>query len=83
MLSVEQVRAARMLLDWTQEDLASHSGLALGTIKRLEAKAGLMGGNADTVWKIQAALESAGVLFIPADHLHGPGVRLARQLKLL
>ena len=83
MLSVEQVRAARMLLGWTQEDLAAQSGLALGTIKRLEAKSGLLGGNAETVWKIQGALEKAGVMFIASDGRYGPGVRLARQLKLL
>jgi transcriptional regulator with XRE-family HTH domain len=79
MLNIEQVRSARMLLSWTQEDLAKRSGVALGTIKRLEAKAGLIGGNAETVWKIQAALEEAGVIFIPADAQHGYGVRLAKS----
>ena len=78
MLIVEQIRCARVLLGWNQEELATQSGLALGTIKRLESKRGLIGGNADTVWKIQAALEAAGVIFIPEDDRSGPGVRLAK-----
>ena len=78
MLITEQIRAARMLLDWTQADLAAHSELALGTLKRLEAKSGPIGGNAETVWKIQAALEKAGVTFISGDATNGPGVRLAQ-----
>ena len=29
-----------------------------------------------TLWKIEKALEAAGVEFIPADEVKGPGVRL-------
>jgi hypothetical protein len=35
-----------------------------------------MRGAAETLWKIQRALEAAGVEFIPADEAKGPGVRL-------
>ena len=36
-------------------------------------------GSARTLWKIQTALESAGVEFIPADETKGPGVRLKHR----
>ncbi len=36
-------------------------------------------GAADTYWKIQTALEEAGVEFIPADDAKGPGVRLKQR----
>ncbi len=55
--------------------MADASGLALSTIKRMEGSDGLLRGNAGNVWKIQQALEEAGVIFIDADE-EGPGVRL-------
>ena len=65
-----------MLIGWTQSDLATASGVAVGTIKRLEAKRGPLGGAASTVWKIQSALENAGIDFISSGDGRGPGVRL-------
>ena len=49
----------------------------MASIKRLENAAGLRGA-AETVWKIQKALEAAGVEFIPEEGGNGPGVRLKR-----
>ncbi|NIA68493.1 helix-turn-helix transcriptional regulator [Pelagibius litoralis] len=69
-----QLRAARALLDWTQQDLADRSGISSRSIKRLETGEGLLAIRLDTLEKLQAALESAGVLFIPANG-GGPGVR--------
>ena len=40
-----------------------------------------MAGSVRTLWKIQTALEAAGVEFIPADETKGPGVRLKRSKK--
>jgi hypothetical protein len=37
-----------------------------------------MRGSAEVLWKIQTALEHAGVEFIPGDESKGPGVRLKR-----
>ena len=37
-------------------------------------------GAAETVWKLQTALEKAGVEFIPADEHKGPGVRLKEKV---
>jgi len=55
--------------------LADASGLALSTIKRMEGSDGPLRGNAGNVWKVQQALEDAGVIFIDAAE-EGPGVRL-------
>jgi hypothetical protein len=44
-------------------------------LKRIELAQELTG-SARTLWKLQTALEDAGVEFIPEDDLKGPGVRL-------
>ncbi len=75
LVSIEQVKAARALLRWSQQDLAEASGVSLPTIKRLEAETGTMGGRSATVEAIRKALEEAGVQFIQ-DNGGGAGVRL-------
>lgn len=77
-VSIEQVKAARALLRWAQSDLADASGVSLPTIKRLEAASGEIGGRADTASAIRAALETAGVEFIP-ENGGGAGVRLRKE----
>ena len=69
-----------MLIGWGQIDLAKTAGLAASTVKRLEVRPGPLTGNAETVWKLQRALEDAGIVFINEDDSGGPGVRLRRQL---
>lgn len=76
-VSVEQVKAARALLRWSQNDLAAASGVSLPTIKRLEAVSGPVGGRVETAVAICAALEAAGVEFIP-ENGGGAGVRLKK-----
>ncbi len=76
MITAAQLRAARGLLGWNQSKLAEASGLALSTIKRMEASRGHLRGTAANVWKLQQALEDAGVIFIDANG-GGPGVRLS------
>ncbi len=75
MITVAQLRAARGLVGWNQARLAEASGLALSTIKRMEGSDGPLRGTAANVWKVEQALEDAGVIFIDADE-EGPGVRL-------
>jgi transcriptional regulator with XRE-family HTH domain len=79
-VSIRQVKAARALLRWSQEFLASKAGVSLPTIKRLEASDGPLGGRSETGKKIKSALEVAGVEFIEQNG-GGPGVRLRRRVK--
>jgi DNA-binding XRE family transcriptional regulator len=76
-VSIKQVKAARALLGWSQGDLAKASEISEPTIKRLEAGDGDLGGRAETAARIQGALESAGVQFIP-ENGGGAGVRLKK-----
>jgi transcriptional regulator with XRE-family HTH domain len=72
-----QIRAARGLLALSQAELAKMASLSVASVKRLEAAPGLRG-TAETVWKIQKALEAAGVEFIPEEAGRGAGVRLKK-----
>ena len=67
MITSGQMKAARALVGLTQMDLANSSGVSIATIRRMEASPGLLGGTADNVWKIQRALESAGVIFVEEE----------------
>jgi predicted transcriptional regulator len=77
-VSIRQIKAARALLAWSQDDLAAESGVSVPTIKRLEAADGELGGRTETGEALVAALEKAGVEFI-VENGGGPGVRLARR----
>jgi transcriptional regulator with XRE-family HTH domain len=77
-VSIRQVKAARQLLAWSQDQLAEKSGISVPTIKRLEAGDGLLGGRSETVNRILAALERGGVEFID-ENGGGPGVRLRQR----
>ena len=79
MIDAAQIRAARGLLGVSQAKLAKMTSVSERTIKRLEASP-QMRGAVETLWKIQAALERAGVEFIPADDTKGPGVRLKHDI---
>jgi predicted transcriptional regulator len=76
-VSIRQIKAARALLAWSQEELAAAAGVSLPTIKRLEAKDGPLGGRDATGTRIQAALQTAGVQFI-GEYGGGQGVRLKK-----
>ncbi|RFB87219.1 transcriptional regulator [Rhizobium leguminosarum bv. trifolii] len=78
MLTAEQVRAARALLRMEQKELAERAGVSLPSIKRLEQMEGaLTATRVSTIEAIRAALEKAGVRFIP-ENGGGAGVRLAK-----
>jgi transcriptional regulator with XRE-family HTH domain len=79
MLTAAQLRAARALLGMDQRALAEASGLSLPTILRMEASEGVVRGNVDSLMKLIAALEVAGIELINAGVVSergGRGVRL-------
>ncbi|MGV7219589.1 helix-turn-helix domain-containing protein [Bradyrhizobium sp. UFLA05-112] len=77
-VSIRQIKAARALLGWSQDDLATQSGVSVPTVKRLEAADGEVGGRAETGNALVAALEKAGIEFIP-ENGGGAGVRLRKR----
>lgn len=77
MISAAQIRAARALLGFSQRELSEVATVGIATVKRIEL-ATEISGSARTLWKVQKALEDAGIEFIPADELKGPGLRLRR-----
>ncbi len=77
-VSIRQVKAARSLLAWSQEQLAAAADVSIPTVKRLEAQDGPLGGRDETGAKIRSALEFAGIEFID-ENGGGPGVRLHKQ----
>jgi transcriptional regulator with XRE-family HTH domain len=77
MLHSAQIRAARALLNWRQEDLARTAEVAITTVQRIE-KPGRpsIGSNVSTLIRIQEAFERAGIQFIETDSTGGIGLRL-------
>jgi transcriptional regulator with XRE-family HTH domain len=74
-LTPGQCRAARGLIDWTQEQLAERAGVSRSTVRDFEK--GRHDLHRASAAVIRSALEAAGVVLIaPCDRL-GPGVRLA------
>jgi transcriptional regulator with XRE-family HTH domain len=79
MITAAQLRAARALVGMDQRDLAAASGLSLPTIQRMEASEGVIRGNVDSLMKLIAALEVAGVELInegAVSEKGGRGIRL-------
>ncbi len=73
-----QVRAARGLLGWTINQLIAISGVPKSTLIRFENAT--VSPRAATISAIRAALETAGVEFIP-ENGGGAGVRLKKQCR--
>jgi transcriptional regulator with XRE-family HTH domain len=76
-LTPEQCRAARALLTWTQDDLATRAEVSRSTVRGFEN--GQHELHRASAAAIRRALEDGGVLFINADADHGPGVRMAEH----
>ncbi len=62
MPTIEQIRAARALLDWSQSDLADYAGLSQTGVARIEN--GTNQPNSSTIEKIAAAFEKADIEFL-------------------
>ena len=68
-ICVDQLRAARSLLNWSQAELSKKSGYALATINNIER--GQYVAHSATLDNIVQTFEEAGIQFID-----GPGVRI-------
>jgi transcriptional regulator with XRE-family HTH domain len=75
MITASQCRAARGLLDWSQQDLAKQARVGVVTIRQLEA--GSHEPRSATLQVVRHALERAGVEFID-ENGGGAGVRLKK-----
>lgn len=79
MITAAQMRAARALLGMDQRELAERTGLSLPTIQRMEASEEVIRGNVDSLMKLIAGFEEAGIELIgegTASAGGGRGVRL-------
>ena len=79
MITAAQMRAARALIGIDQRTLAQLAGVSLPTIQRMEASTGNVRGIIDSLSKVIAAIEAAGVELIgenSASPAGGCGVRL-------
>ena len=70
------IRAARALLGWAQAELSKRSKVARGTIRRMEGFDGPVSARTETLGRIVAVLEKAGVEFLNEER---PGVRLRKK----
>lgn len=85
MITSTQLRAARALLGIDQRQLAELSELSVPTIQRMEASAGVIRGNVDSLMKLIGALDKAGIELIGDNAISqggGRGIRLRQTLAL-
>lgn len=83
MITANQLRAARALLNIDQRQTADLADLSVPTIQRMEASDGVVRGNVDSLMKLISALEHAGIELINpgvASSAGGRGVRLREHL---
>lgn len=79
MITSRQLRAARALAGLDQRALAKASRLSLPTVQRMEGSDGVVRGNVESLMKLIAALERAGIELINEGAVSsdgGRGVRL-------
>jgi predicted transcriptional regulator len=73
MITARQIRAARALLGWSQQQLADKAIVSLNALARLEK--GSVDSRVSTLQAVETALAKAGVEFLSSD-IKGEGVRL-------
>ena len=74
-LTAGQIRGARGFVGWSARELAEAAKLGLSTVQRAEAGGGITAANMSAV---RAALEAAGIEFIP-ENGGGAGVRMRKS----
>jgi predicted transcriptional regulator len=77
MITPDQCRAARGLLDWGQQDLADRAAVGIVTVRQFEGRANEP--RRSTLNVIRRAFEAAGVEFIDQNG-GGPGVRFREPI---
>jgi len=83
MITANQLRAARALLNLDQRQMAELADLSVPTIQRMEASDGVVRGNVDSLMKLVSALDKAGIeLLNPGvpSTIGGRGVRLREHI---
>lgn len=73
MITPRQIRAARALLGWSQQQLADKAIVSVNALARLER--GEVDPRMSTLMAVHKALTEAGIEFLSAD-VKGEGVRL-------
>jgi len=73
MPTIEQIRAARALLGWSQHDLADKAGLSQTGIARIEN--GTNQPNSKTITKIETAFDAADVEFLGSSGVQKRGIQ--------
>src|SRR5712691_3651439 len=77
LLSPSQVRAARALLTWSQQDLAKHAHVGSSTVADFErGQRTPVPNNAEA---IRIALEKAGITFLAGGAVHGPQSHFVKE----
>lgn len=71
MILGSQIKAGRILLKMTQEELAKLTKTSVDTIKRIEKSEGDYKGSAELFFNIQATLEKRGIEFENAKNHFG------------
>ena len=83
MITANQLRAARALLNIDQREIADMADLSVPTIQRMEASEGVIRANVDLLMKLVSALENAGIELINPGAQSvsgGRGVRLREHV---
>jgi transcriptional regulator with XRE-family HTH domain len=73
MITARQIRAARALLGWSQQELADKAIISLNALNRLER--GEVDPRVSTLMAVHKALTNAGIEFLSVGE-KGEGVRL-------
>jgi len=83
MITANQLRAARALLNIDQRQMAEQADLSVPTIQRMEASDGVIRGKVDSLMKLVSGLDRAGIELInpgvPSTS-GGRGVRLREHV---
>lgn len=74
LITPAQIRAARALLDWSQERLAQAAGVAISSVRDVESSK--RDPEAQTISSMRRALNNEGIVFLSGNANEGIGVRM-------